>query len=139
MTHRSQRTRLFAALVILIGAAGVTAALYSAWRRPTDRAVDIQLGRAVYAKSCAVCHGPAGEGQFPAPPLDFTGHAHHHPDWELYMVIAEGKVGFGEMPPWKGTLDDREIRSVIAHIKTLWAPDQQHFQEQVNQVRPVPP
>jgi mono/diheme cytochrome c family protein len=55
------------------------------------------------------------------------------------MVIAEGKVGFGEMPAWKGTLDDREIRSVIAYIKTLWVPDQQHFQEQVNQARPVPP
>jgi mono/diheme cytochrome c family protein len=114
MTRTSHRTRLLAALVIPVVAAGVTAAFYFAWRRSADRPVDIQLGRAVYARSCGACHGPAGEGQFPAPPLNFTGHAHHHPDWELYMVIAEGKVGFGEMPAWKGTLDDREIRSVIA-------------------------
>lgn len=55
------------------------------------------------------------------------------------MVITEGRVVVGEMPAWKGKLSDREIRSVIAYIKTLWTEDQRRFQEQVNQVRPTPP
>ncbi len=101
--------------------------------------VDIQLGRAVFLQNCAVCHGASGEGRAPAPPMKAEGHAHHHPDWELYMVIAEGRTGLGEMPAWKGKLSDREIRSVIAYIKTLWEDDQRRFQDRINQLRPAPP
>lgn len=131
--------RFTAALVILIVVGGVTAAVYLSRRGAVSRPVDIQLGQAVFTRSCAACHGAAAEGQFPAPALNFTGHAHHHPDWELYRVIAEGRVGFGEMPAWKGKLDDREIRSVIAYIKTLWAADQRRFQDHINEVRPTSP
>lgn len=101
--------------------------------------VNVRLGQAVFMQNCAVCHGTAAESKSPAPPLNAGGHAHHHPDWELYMVITEGRVVVGEMPAWKGKLSDREIRSVIAYIKTLWTEDQRRFQEQVNQVRPTPP
>lgn len=130
--------RLIVALVVLIVVGGATA-LYLSRRGAVGRPVDIQLGQAIFTRNCAACHGPAAEGLFPAPPLNFTGHAHHHPDWELYRVIADGKVGFGEMPAWKGRLDDHEIRSVIVYIKTLWAADQRRFQDHINEVRPTPP
>jgi len=101
--------------------------------------VDVQLGQVVFQRNCTACHGRSAEGRPPAPPLNSEGHAHHHPDWELYMVITEGKVGFGEMPAWKDRLSNHEIWSVISYIKTLWDPDQQRFQDRINQLRPAPP
>ncbi len=98
-----------------------------------------RLGERVFLQNCAVCHGINAEGKDVAPPLNRTGHADHHPDWELYMFIAEGKVGFTQMPAWKERLSDGEIRSVIAYIKTLWTEDQRTSQRHVNEVRPAPP
>lgn len=97
------------------------------------------LGRQVFGQNCAVCHGAAGEGKDPAPPLNSLGHADHHPDWELYMFVADGKVGFGQMPAWKGRLSDLEIRSVIAYLKTLWTADQRVSQQHITEIRPAPP
>jgi len=50
----------------------------------------INKGRELYLKNCTVCHGLNAEGasdwrqrdkdgKFPAPPLNGTGHAWHHP------------------------------------------------------------
>lgn len=103
------------------------------------QAADPLVGEMVFRQNCGVCHGVQGEGKDLAPALNPTGHAHHHPDWELYMIIAEGKAGFGQMPAWRGKLSDLEIRSVITSIKTLWAEDQRRFQDRINQVRPAPP
>ncbi len=102
-------------------------------------AADPRLGERVFLQNCAVCHGINAEGRDLAPPLDRTGHADHHPDWELYMFIAEGKIGFTQMPAWKERLSDGEIRSVIAYIKTLWTEDQRKSQRYVTEVRPAPP
>jgi mono/diheme cytochrome c family protein len=106
---------------------------------PSAPSVDLGLGQAIYQQYCAVCHGPSGEGKPPAPPMNYRGHAHHHPDWELLMVIEQGRTGLGQMPAWKGQLSDREITAVIAYIKTLWDEDQRAFQERVNELRPTPP
>ncbi len=55
------------------------------------------------------------------------------------MFIAEGKVGFTQMPARKERLSDRDIRSVIAYIKTMWTEDQRMSQRHINEVRPAPP
>ncbi|MGQ0550239.1 MAG: c-type cytochrome [Armatimonadota bacterium] len=126
---------------VILGAFVLLAAtVWLSWQSsnlPT-RAADPRLGERVFLQNCAICHGTNAEGKEFTPPLNRTGHADHHPDWELYMFIAEGKVGFTQMPAWKERLSDREIRSVIAYVKTLWTEDQRRSQRHVNEVRPAP-
>lgn len=134
-------SRMQALALMVALAAGAALAYQALQSRIATRVQDAEasVGEAVFRQNCAACHGPNAEGKDLAPPLNRTGHAHHHPDWELYMVIAEGKVGFGQMPAWKDTLSEHEIRSVVAYIKTLWEEDQRRFQDRVNQLRPRPP
>lgn len=103
---------------------------------PTDRAL-VALGQEVYRANCAQCHGPGLEGQpgwrrrnpdgtLPAPPHDETGHTWHHPDKALFDYTKLGgqalaPPGFkSAMPGYAGTLEDREIRAVLAFIKSRW-------------------
>lgn len=93
---------------------------------------EVARGAALYQKNCATCHGASAEGarewykldpdgKFPAPPLDGSGHAWHHP-WEvLKQVIRDGTAATGgKMPSWKGTLSDRDIEAVILWFQSLW-------------------
>lgn len=103
---------------------------------PADAAL-VALGEEVYAADCAACHGPdlGGEanwrqrkpdGRLPAPPHDETGHTWHHPDPQLFALTKYGPqalVGGGyesDMPAYEGVLSDREIRAVLAYIKSRW-------------------
>lgn len=102
--------------------------------RETDFAQVTQGGK-LFAKNCAECHGARGEGDpnwrardaegmLPAPPLNGTGHAWHHPQRMLQHVIKNGSPGGqGRMPAWKDRLSDEEITAIIAWFKSKW-PDQ---------------
>ena len=60
----------------------------------------------------------------PAPPLNGTGHAWHHPQKVLIDVIKNGTARLGgNMPPWKDRLSDQEIEDIIAWFKAQW-PDE---------------
>ena len=102
-----------------------------------DRAV-VDLGKAVYAKNCASCHGVALEGQanwrqrdadgyLPAPPHDETGHTWHHPDSYLFLMtkygIEEmiGKLYPKNMPVFEDKLTDDEIIAASSYIKSTWS------------------
>lgn len=94
----------------------------------------IARGEAVYRANCVVCHGvnaqgafnwkKAGpDGKYPAPPLNGTGHAWHHPTKVLHQVIKYGSpAGQGNMPPWKDKLTDQEIDDVIVWFQSKWSP-----------------
>ncbi len=99
--------------------------------RDLDSAL-VARGAKIYRAHCAECHGANAEGapnwhakgadgKYPAPPLNGTGHAWHHPASALKWTIREGtaKLG-GNMPPWKDTLPDRDIEAVIAWFQSLW-------------------
>lgn len=103
---------------------------------PADGAL-VALGEEVYAADCAACHGPelAGEanwrqrkadGRLPAPPHDETGHTWHHPDPQLFALTKYGPQALAggsyqsDMPAYEGVLSDREIRAVLAYIKSRW-------------------
>ncbi|MEM9762953.1 MAG: cytochrome c, partial [Pseudomonadota bacterium] len=96
---------------------------------------------------CASCHGADLEGQpdwkrrldsgrMPAPPHDETGHTWHHADRQLFTIT---KLGLGavvpdyesDMPAFEGVLTDREIRAVLAFIKSTWPGRQRAFQAEV--------
>lgn len=107
---------------------------------PTEqaRAIDrkqVEQGLDIYRAHCAGCHGVNGEGapnwrhrsadgKFPAPPLDGSGHAWHHPMADLRATILEGsRPGEGNMPAWKDKLNDAQIDAVIAWFRSLWNDD----------------
>lgn len=92
-------------------------------------------GAPLFALHCAACHGSGAEGaeewyrrlpdgRWPPPPLNGTGHAWHHPLWQLRQQIREGSnPEHGDMPSFSGILSEREIDTVIAWFQNHW-PDE---------------
>ena len=90
---------------------------------------EVELGRQLYARFCAECHGagaqgaanwqkPGPDGRMPPPPLNGTGHAWHHPMRDLVAVIQNGTPG--NMPAWRGKLSSDDTEAVIAWFQSLW-------------------
>ena len=90
-------------------------------------------GQKLFAHYCAVCHGLSGEGDgFNAfnlnpKPRDLSDRAslQHFSDQQLFLVISQGGAERGKsnlMPPWGHTLNERQIRYVVASIRTLGKP-----------------
>jgi mono/diheme cytochrome c family protein len=109
----------------------------SADAAPLDRHLDpaqVARGRTLYDKHCVECHGVEGkgppgdwrvrdaQGKYPAPPLDDSAHAWHHPTAALLYTIHEGSPGGqGNMPAWKDKLSEQAMQDVVAYIKSLWS------------------
>jgi mono/diheme cytochrome c family protein len=101
------------------------------WYEPRHAAA----GAPLYARNCSACHGEDGagapqwqrrgaDGYYPAPPLNGTGHAWHHPLNQLYAMIHDGNpAGQGRMPAWGGRMSRGEILAVIAWFQSWW-PDE---------------
>jgi mono/diheme cytochrome c family protein len=109
----------------------------------------VALGKTVYDKSCAACHGAKLEGQenwkarrpdgtFGAPPHDATGHTWHHADALLFQMTkfggaAAAPAGFKSgMPAFKDDLSDREIWAALAFIKSRWPARVRKIQAGIN-------
>jgi mono/diheme cytochrome c family protein len=98
---------------------------------PADAGDEAEVdGDAVYAGSCAVCHGPGGQGGSDAfPPL--SGHAaslaaadrDYLPLVVLYGLSGEigvnGETYNGVMPAWS-RLSDEEIAAVLNKVTLDW-------------------
>ena len=114
----------------------------------------VGLGRGLYAEHCASCHGANLEGQEnwkkelpeggrPAPPHDQTGHTWHHDDVLLFTITKLGPRAFDtgdyvyRMPAFENVLDDHEIWSVLAFIKSTWPDDEREYQRQLNHNRGI--
>lgn len=94
---------------------------------------DAARGAAPYATYCASCHGVKGDGDGPlAAALDPKPTRHSDgaymnalDDAHLYKAIAEGGAAVGKSPtmaPWAGTLDEQQIRDVVAFVRSLAVP-----------------
>ena len=112
-------------------------------------AVDLSMGKNIYAQQCAVCHGAKLEGQpdwqrklangrFPAPPHDDSGHTWHHPDEVLFGITKNGLAlpyapkGYeSDMPAFAGKLSDEEIRAVLAYIGSHWSSEVQKLRAEM--------
>lgn len=92
-------------------------------------------GAKLYQENCAACHGaqaegapgwqkPGADGKYPAPPLNGTGHAWHHPKAALKTTIKRGTMPMGgSMPAWEGKLSEEDIEAIIVWIQSRW-PDE---------------
>ncbi len=116
-------------------APGPTATAAAPVAAPVPHGLDaakVARGFEVYKAHCAGCHGAKAEGapnwhqrgpdgRFPAPPLDGTGHAWHHPRAALVRTIRDGTVRLGgSMPAWGDRLSEADIEAVIAWFQSLW-------------------
>jgi mono/diheme cytochrome c family protein len=94
----------------------------------------ISRGGRLFQQNCAACHGEQAQGlakdwrkadkdgKLPAPPLNGTAHAWHHPHNVLVSVIKNGTVKIGgSMPAWKDSLSDEEINDIIAWFQSKWS------------------
>ena len=95
--------------------------------RPDDAEL-VALGRDVYARNCASCHGANLQGQPGwrtrrglAPAHDASGHTWHHPDALLLQIVRDGteRMG-GSMPAFEGALTEREMLAALSFIKSRW-------------------
>ena len=125
---------IFLALLTLLVAA-CTAPL-----QPNPTPDPVALGRDVFARIYAQCHGAQAEGYaYPlAPPLNGSAHTWHHPDAQLRDWIQNGKLGVAQMPPYGDQLTAAEIDAVIVYIKSLWPEQQRAIQKEINRRFPTP-
>ncbi len=103
------------------------------------------LGKVLYEKNCASCHainlsgaknwkvGKDEDGQRLPPPLNGTGHTWHHSDKLLQGIIKNGLAYYiqdykGKMGAFGDVLNDKEIDSVLAYIKSYWNKDNYEHQ-----------
>ena len=109
----------------------------------------VELGRLVYSKNCASCHGLKLEGQanwrergpdgkLPAPPHDQTGHTWHHSDDYLFKLTKYGIAKIigqkypNNMPAYAELLNDSEIIAVLSFIKSAWPQEIQRRHDLIN-------
>ena len=83
---------------------------------------DVQLGGALYAAHCAVCHGPRGEG---GEGLALANPAllQHATDHYLFETIARGRSettmpGFARASPVRPALAPEEIEAIVRFLRT---------------------
>jgi len=89
----------------------------------------MELGRKIYAKQCAVCHGDEGKGQVPAyPPLAGNQSITMSSPVNSIRMVLNGGYSPGTrknprphgMPPFSHILDDDEVSAVVTYIRVAW-------------------
>lgn len=148
--RRASRSVLFLFALAVI----ITASIWGAvlWDASSPIRIDhanprvVEMGKHVYAESCASCHGANLEGQrnwrdrlpsgrLPAPPHDASGHTWHHSDEQLFRVTKLGPAAYPkgyetDMPAFADRLSDDQIAAVLAFIKSTWP--QEILRKQIN-------
>ncbi len=93
---------------------------------PASSEATLRRGAEVYAQNCASCHGPKGYGDGPAGqdlsprPADLAWLARSHMvgDQYVYWTVEEGGQPDGSaMPPFKGTLPERDLWAVVTYVR----------------------
>jgi mono/diheme cytochrome c family protein len=89
----------------------------------------MELGRNVYEKQCAVCHGAEGKGQAPLyPPLANNQSITMPSPVNSIRMVLNGGFPPGTrknprphgMPPFSHILNDDEVSAVVTYIRVAW-------------------
>ncbi|MBR0689809.1 cytochrome c [Bradyrhizobium manausense] len=95
----------------------------------TESSLLISLGKTVYDKNCASCHGMQGEGKPPHwPPLANNQSIEMQSAVNPIRMVLNGGYPPGTkgnpmpygMPPFAGLLSDNEVAAVVSYIRTAW-------------------
>ena len=115
-------------------------------------ATQVARGAPIYAESCAACHGAQLQGEadwqttnedgtYRAPPHTEDGHTWHHADTLLFNYVKLGGAELfkdtpnypSAMPGFGDTLSDRDIRDVLAFVKSNWPERAQAYQREMTE------
>ncbi len=120
-------TRRAGMIVVLVAAGLATWFGDAAGQRLKQPKPDPDAGERIYKQNCINCHGSSGKGDGAAAeklnpkPADLTSPATQaQKDAELLDVVKFGRPGTA-MPAWMSEIDEREMRDVLAYIRTLAA------------------
>jgi mono/diheme cytochrome c family protein len=91
---------------------------------------DPVTGKEIFEQMCAGCHGTRGDGGAGqksgfvprVPTLANKEYMNSVPDDYLVLIIQKGGEYMGKMasmPAWEKRLSEKEIRDVVAHIRTF--------------------
>jgi mono/diheme cytochrome c family protein len=93
-------------------------------------AQNVAEGKTLYTTYCASCHGDQGKGDgvaarsLPVKPADHTNNAVMSQLSDKYLtdIITKGgsavnKSGF--MPAWGSSLNDKQVASIVAYVRSL--------------------
>ena len=90
--------------------------------------VDLEAGKKTYFLYCAACHqnngtGIAANGVRMAANYTLEDGPLTRSDEELLKIIQTGKTGdIGSMPAWRGILNTKKQRDVLAYLRASFAP-----------------
>lgn len=112
---------------------GGTAMLLLILSHAVAAAQDKVEGKKYYVTYCSGCHGESGKGDGPAAaslPVKPTNHndgavMNQLPDKFLFEIISKGGQAVGKspfMPGWGNQLREKQIRDVIAYVRSLANP-----------------
>ncbi len=93
----------------------------------TEEAAGLGLGKALFAATCASCHGESGAGNVPAagalapPPTNF--HLKKPTQERAWDVLENGVPGTA-MPPWQNQLSADQRRALVEFVRSLYDPPQ---------------
>jgi mono/diheme cytochrome c family protein len=122
----------FTLLLVLVGGALLYANRSQAKRTvqiDTSQNAQLALGETIYQANCVACHGIDGAGYaqkgLPAPAINGTEHAWHHPDEQILALLQQG----GNLMPAVGAnWSNQEREAVWAYVKQWWTPQQRKAQ-----------
>ncbi|MGB8325762.1 MAG: cytochrome c [Candidatus Acidiferrum sp.] len=118
ITNKIDRHVLFPSLFLLMLFVGLTLAVASIAR--ANLAPDSADASATFRTKCVMCHGPDGAGSQVGKSMNVpdlrSPEVQKLPDAQLAQIISDGKAG---MPPFKSSLSEDQIHSLVAHIRTF--------------------
>ncbi len=86
---------------------------------PTEKGIDLALGKKVFADNCALCHGPEGKGNREVGAPNLTDKIWlYSPDKATIMQGVQNGRG-GVMPAWQGRLSEPTIKALTVYVYTF--------------------
>ena len=121
MHSRKSRSRTIVLALCVITSLLCSSFLHAAEHTVAQRSAAVKEGASVFRANCSPCHGLNGRGGGRGPDLTSGRWIHGSSDAAIFRTISQGVPGT-EMPA--NALEDSEIRSIIAYLRSLSPPKQ---------------